>query len=102
MNQQTILIIVIAAVVVVGLLLVAWAVNRRRQTELLQSRFGPEYERTVRDLGTSRAEQTLLDRARRVEKLRIRELTADYCVRFDTDRQHLHSLSVQLPHQPRT
>src|SRR5215475_13281121 len=99
MNQQTILIIVIAAVVVVGLLLVAWAVNRRRQTELLQSRFGPEYERTVRDLGTSRAEQTLLDRARRVEKLRIRELTADERGRFVTEWHLLQSRFVDAPHQ---
>src|SRR5262249_21923124 len=72
---------------------------RRRQTELLQSRFGPEYERTVRDLGTSRAEQTLLDRARRVEKLRIRELTADERGRFVTEWQLLQSRFVDAPHQ---
>jgi FtsZ-interacting cell division protein ZipA len=99
MNHQTILIIVIAAIVVVGLLLIAWTVNRRRRTESLQSRFGPEYERTVREVGPGRAEQALLDRTRRVEKLHIRELTADERERFVTEWRVLQSRFVDAPQQ---
>jgi FtsZ-interacting cell division protein ZipA len=99
MNHQAILIIVIAAIVIVGLLLVAWSVNRRRRTALLQSRFGPEYERTVREVGPIRAEQALLDRAKRVEKLHIRELTADERERFVTEWRVLQSRFVDAPHQ---
>jgi len=99
MDHQTLLLIIIAAVVVVGLLLAAWIVSRRRRTQLLQSRFGPEYERTVREVGTSRAEQALLDRARRVEKFHICELTAEEREHFITEWRILQSRFVDEPHQ---
>jgi hypothetical protein len=66
---------------------------------LLQSRFGPEYERTVREVGTSRAEQTLLDRARRVENFHICELTADERERFIAEWRIAQSRIVDEPHQ---
>jgi hypothetical protein len=99
MDHQKLLFIVIAAAVVVGLLLIAWAINRRRQTELLQSRFGPEYDRTVREVGTGRAEQTLLQRERRVEKFHLRELTADERDRFTAEWLVIQSRFVDTPHQ---
>jgi FtsZ-interacting cell division protein ZipA len=94
--------IVIAAVFIMGLLFVAWIVSRRRRTELLQSRFGPEYERTVREIGTERAEANLIERKRRVEKLSLRELTAEERERFTTQWRALQSRFVDAPQEAMT
>lgn len=99
MDHQTLVYIIIAAILVVGLLLIAWAVSRRRRTELLRSRFGPEYERAVQEVGTSRGEQTLLERERRVEKFHLRELTAEERERFVPEWRAVQSRFVDAPHQ---
>jgi hypothetical protein len=66
-----VLIVVIAAAVVIGGLLYM----RRRNTLLLRSRFGPEYERSVREKGSAaRAEEELKHRVQRVSRLEIRPL----------------------------
>jgi hypothetical protein len=77
------------AVVVVVLLLVivagvAWyAREQRRHTERLRERFGPEYKRTVDDIGDRRrAEEELEARAERVQKLNIRPLDREERSRF--------------------
>ena len=54
-----------------------WAYNRNRQTNELRSRFGSEYERTIRSKGDLRAgEKILHERQERVEKLDIKPLSA--------------------------
>ena len=60
-----------------------WLVHRRKQSKRLQVRFGPEYGRTVEDLGSqSKAESELKTRERRVERLDIEPLTAPEAARF--------------------
>ena len=73
-------IIVVAAVVV---LLAAWLRIQRRRSLRLRDRFGPEYERTVRQQGGSsrRAEEELEKRVQRVENFDLRPLS-------DSERQH--------------
>src|SRR5215468_6057802 len=71
MSAATIAIIVVVAVVV--LVVVAMAVTRRR----LQQRFGPEYDRVVEEKrGQFRGAAELARRERRVQRLRIRPLSA--------------------------
>lgn len=68
--------IVIAVVVVLAVvaLIVALA-NRRRRSDRIRGRFGPEYDRTVEELGNRRrAESELSARERRREELDIRPL----------------------------
>jgi|tagenome__1003787_1003787.scaffolds.fasta_scaffold20912751_3 hypothetical protein len=66
---------VLLIVVLVVLVLAAVALSRQRRTASLQNRFGPEYDRTVETADDRRgAEQELLDRARRRDKLDIRPL----------------------------
>jgi hypothetical protein len=57
----------------------AWMIARRRRSEHLRRRFGPEYERAVLNEGDRvRAEAVLDTREKRVERLHIRPLgTAD-------------------------
>ncbi|MDQ3865217.1 MAG: hypothetical protein M3304_00095 [Actinomycetota bacterium] len=59
-------VIVVAVLVVVALAVLA--LTRRRRTERLRERYGPEYERTVREEGRRRAAEAELER--REEKRR--------------------------------
>ena len=72
--------LIVGAIVVV--VVVAVVVITQRRKAALRQRFGPEYERTVRERGSERAAQAVLaDRERRVEKFRIRDLEP-------TEREH--------------
>lgn len=97
--DQRVTYIVIAAVVIVGLLLIGWFISRRRRTEALRERFGPEYERAVRESGPNRAEATLLERAKRVERFSLRELTADERQRFVTEWRTVQTRFVDAPRE---
>jgi hypothetical protein len=69
------LVIAVLVAVAAVILVAALAVGRRKRTERLKARFGPEYERTVAatgDQGT--AEQELTGRERTRDKLHIRGL----------------------------
>ena len=69
------LIVTLIAVAVVVVLVVALLYMRRRHSVQLRERFGPEYERTVREHGSAgRAEAELEKRVKRVERLRLQPL----------------------------
>ena len=69
------LIVILIAVVAVVVLLASVFYTRRRRSMQLRERFGPEYERTVRERGTGRAEEELTKRVKRVERLRLQPLS---------------------------
>jgi hypothetical protein len=75
MEQNTlILIAAVAALVVVAV--IAWFGMRRQRSQRLAQLFGPEYERTVEELGErTKAEKELEARAKRVEELHLHALT---------------------------
>ncbi len=87
----------IAIVVIVVVLVIIWAVVHKQRTDGLRRRFGPEYERTVREHGPGKAETVLQDREKRVEKFRIRELAVDERERFVTDWRVVQSRFVDDP-----
>jgi hypothetical protein len=65
------------AIAVIAVAAVIWYEFRRRRSATLRERFGAEYERVVHHVGdVKKAEAALGARARRVEKLHIRPLTA--------------------------
>ena len=67
--------IVVAIIVVAALIVGAIFWSRRRRSEHLRHRFGPEYDRAVNAKGgRSKAEAELAEREKRVEKLDIRPL----------------------------
>jgi hypothetical protein len=76
MDQVTVVAIVVGVLV---LALVGWYVWQRQRSEALRARFGPEYDRAVREAGDDRrrAETELLKRQERVEHLEIRPLRAE-------------------------
>ncbi|HXE07238.1 MAG TPA: hypothetical protein VN612_05040 [Acidobacteriaceae bacterium] len=70
---------VIVLIIVIAVVLIAAAiiVSRRKRSEHLREKFGPEYDRTLREKGDARhAEAVLLDREKRVKKFPLRTLAA--------------------------
>lgn len=77
MDQRTISIVVAVVIVVAVLAVVGWLYSRRRRSSLLRERFGPEYERVLRDKGDVRKAEGVLEwRAKKREQLRIVPLSA--------------------------
>jgi hypothetical protein len=84
-HQIAILVGVVAAIVIVAV--VSFALARRRRSQLLRERFGPEYDRVLKKEGEiRRAEGVLEIRAKRREKFVLRPLTegirADFAERW--------------------
>ena len=74
MDQGTVIAIVVGVLV---LAVIGYLVWQRQRSEQLRARYGPEYARTVNQLGdTRRAEAELMKRQERVEHLDISPLTA--------------------------
>jgi len=68
------IVILICAVVVIAVLAIVFV--RRRRSQKLRSHFGPEYQHAVREYGgQSKAEEALLARQKRREKLHIHPLS---------------------------
>src|SRR5262245_30413132 len=71
-NPKAVLILVVALVVVA---LGSWAYTRAQRRRVLVRKYGPEYDRLVRDKGDPRrAEKELEDREKRVSAFHLRDL----------------------------
>jgi hypothetical protein len=92
--------IIVATVVAIALLtLAAWFFSqKRKQSARLQQRFGPEYERTVGELGgRAKAESELKVREKRVEHLTIAPLAPADAARFSQAWNALQGRFVDNP-----
>jgi hypothetical protein len=70
--------VLIAVLVVIVAVIVGWLMGRQRRSARLKERFGPEYDRTVGELGEQRAaEAELLQREKKRKKLDIVALTPE-------------------------
>lgn len=77
------IVIIICAAIVIAVLAIVFA--RRRRSQQLRSHFGPEYQHAVREYGgQSKAEEALLARQKRREKLHIHSLS-------DVEKEHFSS-----------
>ena len=100
MNTIALQWIIVAGVVVFALLaLGAWFFSqRKKQSERLQQRFGPEYDRTVGELGgRTKAESELKAREQRVEHLIITPLAPAEAARFSQAWNALQGRFVDNP-----
>ena len=99
-NDTQLIWIVGAAVAVIVVAVVASLLAARRAKRrhvLLKQRFGPEYERTVRELGPRKGEHELAERVRHVERIRVRELSEDERARFGAEWTSVQALFVDDP-----
>jgi hypothetical protein len=91
--------IILAAAVALGLVAIgAWFFYRKKQSHKLQEHFGPEYDRTVSELGSrTKAESDLKAREKRVERLEILPLAPSEAARFTEAWQALQGRFVDNP-----
>jgi hypothetical protein len=95
MDTRLLTIIIVAAVAVA---LAAWWYVQTERRQRLRKRFGPEYERAVRESGSpARAEAELEARTRRIEKLHIRALTGEESGRFAESWRRVQARFVDDP-----
>jgi hypothetical protein len=89
----------IAAVVVLVLVLAgSLLLVQRRKSERLERRFGPEYHRTVDEMGSrNKAESELQAREKRVQKLEIVPLAPEQAARFSEEWRQLQGRFVDNP-----
>ncbi len=99
MDNTTML--VMTVVVVVGALVAAaliWNATRKRRSQDLRDRFGPEYDRAVDAFGGPRpAERELAARQKRVEKFHIRPLSPELHQRFTEAWKRVQARFVDDP-----
>src|SRR5688572_29770520 len=78
--------VIVAIIVVAALLIIAglWYLNSQKtKSDTLRRDFGPEYDRTVESSGSRKdAEHELEERRKRVEGLKLRELSRDEQVKY--------------------
>lgn len=75
-HQLTILIAVVAAVAVIAI--ISFLLARKRRSQQLRQRFGPEYDRVVKKEGEVRKAEGVLEmRAKRREKFELRPLSSE-------------------------
>ena len=90
--------IILAAVVALGLVAIGAWFYRRKQSHNLQERFGPEYDRTVNELGgRTKGESELKAREKRVERLDILPLAPPEAARFTEAWRALQSRFIDNP-----
>jgi hypothetical protein len=91
--------IILAAVVALALVAVgAWFFYQKKQSRKLQEHFGPEYDRTVNELGSrTKGESELKAREKRVERLEILPLAPSEAARFSEAWHTLQGRFVDNP-----
>ena len=91
--------IILAAVVALALISVgAWFFYRKKKSHKLKERFGPEYDRTVNELGSrTKGESDLKAREKRVERLEIIPLAPPEVARFSEAWHALQGRFVDNP-----
>ena len=91
--------IILAVVIVLASVAVgAWYFYQQKRSQKLQDHFGPEYDRTVTELGSrAKGESELKAREKRVERLELIPLAAPEAVRFSEAWQALQSRFVDNP-----
>lgn len=97
MNSQT---LIIVAIVVIALIVLAaaWSYMQTQRRRRLRERFGPEYDRAVEAAGApAKAEAVLEERARRVERLKLRPLSREQADSFEREWRQIQSRFVDDP-----
>ncbi|HZY99741.1 MAG TPA: hypothetical protein VFE36_09220 [Candidatus Baltobacteraceae bacterium] len=89
---------VVAAIVVIAIVVAIVLAMRAARSRELEKRFGPEYERAVREKGDrAAAERELGARQARVKKFHIEELPAGAKERYDEEWRTVQTRFVDAP-----
>jgi hypothetical protein len=98
MENPVVIVLIIALVAACAV--AGWLYYQKKQSERLQMRFGPEYDRALADQQDHReAERDLQERAQRVEHLNIRSLNRDERDSFADRWQQVQARFVDDPNR---
>jgi hypothetical protein len=98
MDQHQLAVLVALVAVVVVVIAVGYLLIRKRRSQTLRERFGPEYDRVVKKEGdVHRGEDVLQFRAKRMEKLQIRALSPSDHTNFASQWTTVQSQFVDAP-----
>lgn len=91
-------VVVVIVVVVVAVAVAAAVLYRRRRSDQLRQRFGPEYERAVEDTDDRReAEKDLRHRERRRSAFEVKPVTGPDAARYRQEWADIQQLFVDEP-----
>jgi len=97
-SNPTVIIAIVAAVVLIVVAIALASYQRKKRTADFQRRFGPEYDLAQREHGSrNRAEANLLARYKRVENMKIRDLTPAERDRYSAEWEVVQSRFVDHP-----
>lgn len=97
MNTALIVVVIIAVLAIAAAVYFFW---QYRQSKHLQSRFGPEYQRAVEEIGNRRqAEAKLHKLETRVDKFNIRDLTPEERARYTASWRKIQAEFVDNPRE---
>jgi hypothetical protein len=97
-QSDNLILVGIVVLAVIAALALGWTYMQRRRRTDLRARFGPEYERTVRETGSpDKAAAVLEDRVRRVERFKIRALSREQADSFAREWKRVQALFVDDP-----
>ena len=92
------LMVIVIALALIAAAAAAWMYFQRQRETRVKQRFGPEFDRAVKETGApAKAVATLEDRVRRVEKFKIRKLTPDQARSLDREWQRVQGMFVDDP-----
>ena len=96
--DPTVIAVAVIAVLVIVIAVALYIRKRKNTTAGLRNRFGPEYDRAVKQHGSERkAEAKLADRETRVDMLKIRALDLTELERYLAQWQAVQSRFVDYP-----
>jgi hypothetical protein len=97
-DPQTIIVGAVLLLAVIGMVFLVARARRKAQSDHLQKRFGPEYNRVVKTVGDrEKAEAELKARETRVERLKLIPLSQTEATRFAQEWTLLQSNFVDNP-----
>lgn len=98
MDNQTLILILIAVGVLLAAGLLTWYATRIGRSRKLREKFGPEYDYTMEKEGDRRtAEEILLEREKRVNKLDIQPLDPNTLDRYQAEWAEIQADFVDKP-----
>src|SRR5579872_2542353 len=98
MDHRQLSILVIAVVLVIFVAFISYLLIQRQRSRKLRERFGPEYDRTVKQEGDRRRAEGVLEmREKRRDKFKLLPLSASTCSEFEARWKAVQAKFVDDP-----
>lgn len=98
MDQNQMLVVLVIVIAVIAIAVVSYFASRKRRSEKLKERFGPEYDRVVKQEGDARKAEGVLEfREKRREKFKLRPLSETDRASFSTRWNEVQARFVDDP-----